>query len=238
MERLQKVISEAGVASRRKAEELIKEGKVLVNGSVASIGMKVSGADEIIVDDKKIKKEDKEYYLLNKPRGVICSLDDKEGRKLITSLIDTKKRIYPVGRLDYDTTGAIILTNDGKLTNILEHPKNEIERTYLAKVSGFVSKDDCKKLEKGVLIDNNFCKAYHVKLKKYDKKSDESYVLLTLKEGHNHEVKNMFDSIGHSVDKLKRESFAGLGIEELRSGEYKKLSIKEVKRLYALKKAD
>ena len=128
MERLQKVISEAGIASRRGAEKLIQEGKVLVIGSPAIIGQKVSGNDEILVDGKKVKKEDKVYYLLNKPRGVICSLKDKEGRRIVTDLIDTKTKIYPVGRLDYDTTGAIILTNDGELTNILEHPRNEIPR--------------------------------------------------------------------------------------------------------------
>lgn len=238
MERLQKIISEAGIASRRGAEKLIREGKVLVNGEHATIGLKVSGNDEIVVNGKKIKKEEKEYYLLNKPRGVICSRVDNEKRRVVTDLIDTKARIYPVGRLDYDTTGAIILTNDGELTNILEHPKNEVERTYVAKVCGFVSKDECKRLEKGINVDNSFCRAYHVKVKKYDKKSDKSYVTLTLKEGHNHEVKNIFKEINHPVDKLKRESFAGLSVSDLQSGEYKKLNIKEVKRLYALKKAD
>ena len=238
MERVQKVISEAGVSSRRGAEKLIREGKVLINGEVASIGDKVSGNDEIIVDGKKVKREEKEDYLLNKPRGVICSRSDKEGRKVITDLIDTNTRIYPVGRLDYDTTGAIILTNDGELTNILEHPKNEVERTYYAKVCGFFSKDECKMLEKGITVDGKFCKAYHVRLKKYDKKTDKSYVSLTLKEGHNHEVKNLFKELKHPVDKLKRESFAGLYISSLNSGDYKKLNIKEVKRLYSLKKVD
>ncbi len=238
MERLQKVISEAGIASRRGAEKLIQEGKVLVNGSPAIIGQKVSGNDEILVDGKKVKKEDKVYYLLNKPRGVICSLKDKEGRRIVTDLIDTKTKIYPVGRLDYDTTGAIILTNDGELTNILEHPRNEIPRTYLVKCLHFFSKDDKKKLEKGVIIDGQKCTGYYIKLKKYDKKSDKSYVNITLKEGHNHEVKNMFNEIGHPVDKLSRESFADLSINNMKSGEYRLLTIKEVKRLYSLKKVD
>ena len=236
MERIQKIISESGIASRRKAEELIKEGKVLVNGEVATIGMKVSGNDEIEVEGKKIKKEDKEYFLLNKPRGIVCTSSDELGRKNITELIDTKKRIYPVGRLDYDTTGAIILTNDGELANILTHPKNEVERKYYVKVEGFVTKEEINSLQKGIKIDNDYCKAFNVKMKKYNKKSDISYVSLTLKEGHNHEVKNLFASINHPVEKLKRESFAGLDITTMKSGEYRKLSIKEVKKLYALKK--
>ncbi len=236
MERIQKVIAEAGIASRRKAEELIREGKVLVNGDIATIGMKVSGNDEIEVDGKKISKEDKVYFLLNKPRGVVCTNHDEKDRKNITELINTTKRIYPVGRLDYDTTGAIILTNDGELANLLMHPKNEIERVYYAKVEGFVTKEEIASLKKGIMIDDNLCKAYNVKMKKYNKNTDRSYIRLTLKEGHNHEVKNLFYKIGHPVEKLKRENFAGLGIEELNSGEYRMLTIKEVKKLYACKK--
>ncbi len=238
MERLQKIIAESGVTSRRKAEDLIKEGKVTVNGRVATLGEKASISDEIIVNGKRLAKEDKEYYLLNKPRGVICSKEDKEGRKLITDCIATDKRIYPVGRLDYDTTGAIILTNDGELTNILEHPRNSIERIYYVKVCGLVTKEEKLMLERGIIIDGHKAKAFNVKVKKYDKDSNKSYVRLTLKEGKNHEVKNMFMAIKHPVDKLKREVFAGLTINDLKSGDYRKLTIKEVKRLYALKKED
>ena len=236
MERIQKVIAESGIASRRKAEQLILEGKVYVNGKLAEIGQKVSGNDEIVVNGNKIKKEDKVYFLLNKPRSVICSNDDPEKRKSVVDLIQTDKRIYPIGRLDYDTTGAIILTNDGELANILMHPKNEIERVYYAKVEGFVTKDELNRLRKGILIDNKMCKVYNAKMKKYNKASDKSYVSITLKEGHNHEVKNIFASINHPVVKLKREVFAGFDITNMKSGEYRLLNPKEVKLLYAYKK--
>ena len=135
MERLQKVIAEAGYASRRKAEELIKAGKVYVNGEkVTEMGFKVNGNDIIDINGKPLKKEEKEYYLLNKPRGVVTTTSDDKDRKVVTDLIETTKRIYPIGRLDYDTTGALILTNDGELTNLLNHPSSEIQKVYVAKI--------------------------------------------------------------------------------------------------------
>ena len=151
MERLQKLIAESGICSRRKAEELILKGKVKVNGEVITkLGTKVDSNDVILVDGKKIKTEKKEYYLLNKPRNYICSLEDKEGRKIITELIDTKARIYPVGRLDYDTTGLIIMTNDGTLANILMHPKNRVEKTYLAKIKPCLTMEELFSLKAGI----------------------------------------------------------------------------------------
>ena len=139
MERLQKRIAQAGVASRRKAEELIVAGKVKVNGkTITELGTKVDNHDEIEVDGKIITMEDKEYYLLNKPRGVITTTDDDKNRKTVIDLIDTTARIYPVGRLDYDTTGALLLTNDGEFANIMMHPANEIDKVYLAKLNGII----------------------------------------------------------------------------------------------------
>ena len=156
MERVSKVIANSGYSSRRKADELILDGKVTVNGEVATLGQKVSGSDIIMIDGKVINRNDGnfEYYLLNKPRGVVSTNSDDKGRKIITDLIETKTRIYPVGRLDYDTTGAILLTNDGELTNKLLHPSKEIDKVYLAKVKGIVTIDDINKLKKGVMIDN------------------------------------------------------------------------------------
>ena len=140
MERLQKIIAEAGVASRRKAEELIKAGKVKVNGKIITeLGTKASEKDEIIVDGKLLEKEDKEYYLINKPRGVITSTKDDKGRSVVTDLIGTNSRIYPVGRLDYDTTGALILTNDGDFANIITHPKSNIDKVYMAKLEEIIT---------------------------------------------------------------------------------------------------
>ena len=233
MERLQKIIANAGICSRRKAEELIEKGLVTVNGKVASLGSKANYSDNIIVSGKNINKEDKVYYLLNKPRKVVSSANDDKGRKTVVDLIDTTKRIYPVGRLDYDTTGAIILTNDGELANILMHPKNQIERCYYAKVEGFITKEELLSLQKGLVIDGKKCYPKNIKVKKYDKETNVSYVSLILKEGHNHEVKNILYAINHPVIKLKRERFAFLDVKELKSGEYRRLNPKEVKQLYA-----
>lgn len=237
MERLQKIIASTGICSRRKAESLIEEGLVTVNGLVAKLGDKANYTDNIIVDNKPLnKKEDKVYFLLNKPRGVISTVTDDKERKTVTSLINTDKRIYPVGRLDYDTTGAIILTNDGTLANILMHPKNGIERSYYVKVEGFITKEELNLLKGKIIIDNKICKIEYIKVKKYDKLTNTSYISLVLKEGHNHEVKNIFKTINHSVIKLRRESFAGLRVDNLKSGEYRALLPKEVKKLYAYKK--
>ena len=238
MERVSKFIANSGYASRRNVEKLIMEGKVLVNGEVAILGQKVSNNDVIEVDGTIINHNtgNYEYYLLNKPRGVISTSSDEKGRKTIVDLIDTKTRIYPVGRLDYDTTGAILLTNDGELTNKLIHPKNKIDKVYLAKVSGIMLVNDLKKLEKGIKIDDYKTSPAKVKLKSYDKKTNTSLVLITIHEGHNHQVKKMFEVVGYDVKKLTRLSFAGLDVKSLKSGEYRKLSLKEVQRLYSLVK--
>jgi len=147
MERLQKVIANSGYTSRRKAEELILSGHVEVNGEIINtLGFKVSGSDIISIDGNIINKDiKKEYYLLNKPREVICSVTDDKCRKTVVDLVKTEARIYPVGRLDYDTTGLIILTNDGELANILMHPKNEINKTYVAKINGILNEEDFQK---------------------------------------------------------------------------------------------
>ena len=237
MERLQKVIAESGYASRRKAEELIKAGKVYVNGiKITEMGYKVNGNDLIDINGKPLKKEDKEYYLLNKPRGVVTTTSDDKNRKTVTDIIETTKRIYPIGRLDYDTTGVLLLTNDGKLTNILNHPSSEVTKVYLAKIEGIVEPFKIKKLEQGVVIDGKKTSKARVRIKKIDKKNNASYIELTIHEGRNHQVKKMFEAIGYNVIKLKREKYAFLDVKSLKSGEYRKLTTKEVKSLYALKK--
>lgn len=235
MERVQKVIAESGFCSRRKAEELIKEERVKVNGETITLGTKVSGSDIITIDGKEIRKEEKEYYLLNKPRGVISTSSDDKGRKTVIDYIDTNKRIYPVGRLDYDTTGALILTNDGELANILTHPKNNIEKSYYVKVEGKVMGEEIHVLERGIKVDNEFLKPDKVKFRKYDETTNSTYLTVVLHEGHNHEVKKLFEYINHPVIKLKRESIAFLNVVDLQSGEYRKLSAKEVSKLYSLK---
>ena len=238
MERVSKIISNSGYTSRRKAEELINEGKVLVNGEICKLGDKANIDDVITIDGVIINKNsgNYEYFLLNKPRGVISTTNDEKGRKTVVDLIDTETRIYPVGRLDYDTTGAIILTNDGKLTNKLTHPSNEIDKVYLAKIDGIINVNDIKKIENGLKIDNYITSKCKAKIKKIDKKTNTSLILLTIHEGHNHQVKKMFEAIGYDVVKLTRISFAGIDVKSLKSGEYRKLSLKEVQKLYSLVK--
>ena len=235
MERLQKVIAASGIASRRKAEDLIIQGKVKVNGKVVTeLGTKVNTSDEISVDNKIIEKEAKEYYLLNKPRGVITSTSDDKGRKTVIDLINTSARIYPVGRLDYDTTGALLLTNDGEFANILTHPKNNIDKVYLAKLNGIITGVQINKLKDGIMLDNVLVKPSRVKLKKVNQESNTSMVEITIHEGKNHQVKKMFEAVNHEVLKLKRERIAFLDLTGLKSGEYRKLNPKEVAKLYAL----
>lgn len=238
MERLQKVIANCGYCSRRKAEELIVKGKVRVNGEVITeLGIKVNMNDLIEVNGVSLDtKEDYVYYLLNKPRGVITSTSDDKKRKTVIDLIDTNKRVYPVGRLDYDTTGVLIVTNDGKLANMLMHPSNNIEKVYVAKIEGVISRNDIVKLERGVLIDGVKTAPCKAKITKCDKKNNTSIVKLIIHEGKNHQVKNMFKVLGYNVIKLKRESVAFLTCDGVKSGEYRELSIKEVKTLYSLGK--
>ena len=238
MERLQKVIASYGYASRRKAEDLIRHGKVLVNGKVITeLGTKVETNDIISIDGVIINKDVKhEYYLLNKPRQVISSVTDKEGRITVTDLINTDARIYPVGRLDYDTTGLIILTNDGDFANMLMHPSYEVEKTYVAKLNKILDKDNINKLKKGIVIDNRKVEIKRFKVRKKDNEKNTSIIELTIVEGRNHIVKRIFESMHIDVMKLSRVGYAFLTLDGLKSGEYRQLSIKEIKKLYALKK--
>lgn len=237
MERLQKIIANSGYCSRRKAEQLILEGKVSINGKVVqNLGTKASSSDQITISGHNLKKEEKQYILLYKPRGVVSTSNDEKGRKTVVDLIDTDVRIYPVGRLDYDTTGALLLTNDGEITNILLHPRNKISKEYIAKIEGCIIPEKVKSLAKGITIDGRKTGKCKIRIKKIDKKKNCSYVELTIYEGRNHQVKKMFEAIGYKVIKLKRLSFAFLTLDGLSSGKYRNLTIKEVKRLYSLGK--
>lgn len=232
VERLQKVIANSGYCSRRKAEELIENNKVLVNRELAHIGMQVSEKDEIKVEGNVIAKEEKEYYLLYKPRGVVTTVSDDKNRPTVVELINTKRRIYPVGRLDYDTTGLLLLTNDGELANMLMHPKNEIEKVYVAKVTGIITYQDVKKLENGVYVDGIKTSKAKAKIIRFDKDKKTTIIELTIHEGKNHQVKNMLGALGYEVIKLKREKESFLDLSGLRVGEYRTLQPKEVKKLY------
>ena len=233
MIRLQKVISDSGFCSRRKAEEYIKQGKVSVNGNIIKeMGVKVTGKEEILVDGNALSKQDKEYYVLYKPRGIISSTKDDKGRKTVIDFFESNKRLYPVGRLDYDTTGVILITNDGDFANMMMHPSNKIEKTYIVKLKGIIDGYSIKKIKKGMYIDGSKCIPDRVKLKSFDKKNDTCIVEIVIHEGKNHEVKKIFENVGYNVLKLKRESYGFITLEGLASGEYRKLTSKEVKQLY------
>jgi len=238
MERLQKVIANSGYTSRRKAEELIRKGKVSVNGKIITeLGVKVDRSDEVVVEgvilNKHIKKE---YYLLNKPRGYICSVSDEKSRKVVTDLIDTKSRIYPVGRLDYDTTGALILTNDGDFANILMHPANMVPKTYLAIIEGIMTTEEIYIIKDGIVIEGIKVFPKRFKIKNKDKEKNREKVEITIVEGRNHIVKKIFAAVGHPVKKLTRIKYAFLDINDLHSGEYRLLTRDEVNELKQLKR--
>lgn len=235
MIRLQKAISDSGFCSRRKAEEYISNGKVLVNGiKVTELGTKVSEKDEIIVDGNSISNVDKEYHVLYKPRGVISSTKDDKGRKTVIDFFPSNKRLYPVGRLDYDTTGVILITNDGEFANLMMHPKSMIQKIYIAKLEGIIDGYSIKKIKNGVMIDGVKCIPDRVKLKTCDKKNNTCIVEIVIHEGKNHEIKKIFESVGYEVIKLKRESFGFITLDGLSSGKSRRLTPKEVKQLYVL----
>ncbi len=238
MERLQKVIANLGYCSRRKAEQLILEGKVKVNDElITELGYKVKNSDKIIVEDTILdNNKSYEYYLLNKPKGVVTTTKDEKGRKTVVDLIDTKTRIYPIGRLDYDTTGLLILTNDGNLTNLLNSPSSMVDKTYIAKINGILTNLELKALKLGILIDNRKTSKAKVKVKSVNRKEKTSIVELTIHEGRNHQVKKMFEKLGYEVIKLKREKYANLTLLGVKTGDYRKLTTKEVKILYNIGK--
>ena len=238
MERLQKVIANSGYCSRRKAEELILKGKVSVNGNVVSeLGTKVSLEDAIMVEGKVLKQNVKKvYYLLNKPSGYICSLSDEKGRKIVTDLIEEKERIYPVGRLDYDTTGVLLLTNDGEFANLLSHPSNNVLKTYKPTIDGILTTEQIYELKNGIEIDGVKVVPDKVKIKKKNVNKNTEIIQLSIVEGRNHIVKRIFEKLGYKVIKLKREQYAFLDVEDLRVGEYRSLTLNEIKRLKNLKK--
>jgi 23S rRNA pseudouridine2605 synthase len=236
MERLQKVIARAGIASRRKSEELIKEGKVKVNGKVVTeLGVKVTAADRVEVNEIQIQREEPVYFLLYKPRGVISSVSDDKGRRVVTDFFsEEKERIYPVGRLDYDTSGVLLLTNDGEFANSLMHPRNQIDKVYVVKSKGIPSKENLLKLERGIQLEDGKTAPARVKMLSMDKQKQTAIIEIAIHEGRNRQVRRMFEAIGHDVLKLKRERFGFLTLNGLSAGDARELTPHEVKQLRAL----
>ena len=234
--RINKYLAHAGVASRRKAEELIKAGDVTVNGDVMTdLAYQVKSGDTVEVKQTQIYKEEPVYYVLNKPRGVISSVSDEKDRKTVMDFFrHIPERIYPVGRLDWDTSGLILMTNDGEFANLMTHPRHEIEKVYIAKVEGQANKENLRPLTQGVKIDGRKTKPAIYQIIKQDISTKKSVVQLTIHEGRNHQVKKMFEAAGLLVDKLSRTQFGNLDLTGLRPGEARRLNKKEVSRLHTL----
>ncbi len=233
-ERLQKYIARCGVTSRRKAEELILQGHVKVNGLLVNeLGSKVDPKkDTVTVFDKKIYINDEHIYIkLYKPEGYVTTVKDQFNRKTVLDLINTNERIYPIGRLDYNTSGLLLLTDDGDLAYRLTHPKYQIYKTYEAVVKGNISRDSINKLKNGVLIDDYKTAPAKVELLS---QNTVSTVQISIHEGRNRQVRKMFDSVGHPVIKLKRISFGNINLNGLNLGQWKYLTDDEIKFLKRL----
>lgn len=234
MERLQKYLASCGIASRRKCEELILQGRVRVNGQLISeLGLKIDPSKDIIeVDGEKIKEEEKVYIMLNKPFGIISSAKDEKGRPTVIDLVkgNVDKRVFPVGRLDFDTTGLIILTNDGQFANNVMHPKHHIKKTYHALVKGIPKDDDIIQLEKGIIIDGRVTLPAEIKLLSISNGNALFEVIIF--EGRNRQVRKMFDQIGHPVLKLKRIAIGKLKLKNIKEGEFVFLDKNDIKKIF------
>lgn len=235
MERLQKVIAASGVTSRRKAEVLISEGRVSVNGVVIrEMGYKVKKGDQIEVDGELIQKENKVYYVMNKPKKFLCTLDDEHDRKTVVSLIQCDERIFPVGRLDYDTSGVLILTNDGEFANMIIHPRYHLPKTYDVLIDGILETSQIKEMEKGIMLDDGMTLPAKVRVRKKDYVHKKTKFDLTIVEGRNHQVKRMVEYFGYQVTSLHRKSLGFLKVDDMSQGSYRLLKPQEVKDLRRL----
>lgn len=233
MERLQKVIAASGYTSRRKAEELIVQGKVQVNGVVVSeLGTKVKKGDMITIDGKLLEKENKVYYVFYKPKNCICTLSDEFDRTTVNDYFkDVKERVYPVGRLDYETTGLLFMTNDGEFANLMMHPSSHLEKVYEVSVKGLINGEKIHQLEKGIYLEG--VKTLPCKIKVVDRDMEHKTTMLMIKlvEGKNRQVKKMFEMVGHDVKRLHRVRLGIINLKGLKPGEYRRMKPQEVKDL-------
>ncbi len=233
MERIQKIIAHAGICSRRKAEEYIAEGRVKVDGKpVTQPGLKVDPEQVVItVDGKPLREEKKVYILLHKPRGYVTTMFDPQGRPIVTDLLpEIRERLFPVGRLDLDSEGALLLTNDGALANQVLHPRFEVNKTYEATVRNLPKKSDLQRLEQGIVLDGK--KTWPARLRVLKKKKDAAVIEIIIHEGKKRQVRKMFQAVGHPVIRLKRTAYGRLRLENLQEGRYRFLDKIDVKKLF------
>lgn len=233
--RINKFLSSLGIASRRAIDKYIEEGRIKVNGVIASTGIDVTEEDEIYIDNKKIETkriEEKVYFMLNKPLEVLSASSDDRGRKTVVDLIKTDKRIFPIGRLDYMTSGLILLTNDGELFNRLVHPKSEIYKKYYIKVFGEVKKEEIEELKKGVLLEDGKTLPAKVSGIKYDKNKTSMYI--SIREGRNRQIRRMIEKFGYKFLMLRREKIGELSLGDLKEGKYRELTKEEIEYLYSV----
>jgi 23S rRNA pseudouridine2605 synthase len=238
-ERLQKILAKAGISSRRKAEELIQQGMVSIDGKIVTdMGIKLDPQHhQITVNGKTVATpEQKVYFLLNKPAGYVTTVNDPQNRPIVTSLLkDVQQRVFPVGRLDLNTEGALLLTNDGDLANRILHPRNEVTKTYVAEVSGHPSSKDISLLEKGIEIEGK--KTWPARIKLLDRTKNASKYQLTIHEGRKRQIRKMFTAIGFPVITLKRIAYGRLKLENLKTGQYRPLSQKDIQQIFLEKKS-
>lgn len=237
-ERLQKVIAQSGLTSRRKAEQYIIDGRVKVNQQkVTTLGTKVTSADEIAVDDIPLDIEKLVYYVLYKPRGFISAVSDDRNRETVIDIMDgVPERIFPIGRLDYHSSGILLLTNDGDFAQGLMHPKHEIKKVYVAKVKGTPSKEILNQLRKGVKDKGDLLKAVQCQVLSTDRRKNTAIVEITLHEGKNRHIRRMMERLGFPVVKLKRERYGNITLSQLQPGEYRQLTHQEIHQLSLLSK--
>ena len=232
--RLQKYIADCGITSRRKAEELIKQGKIKVNGQIVyELGTKINPQkDMVLYQDKKIQEKQKNVYiLLNKPIGYVTTVKDQFERPSVLDLVKVKQRVVPVGRLDMYTSGALILTNDGDFVYQVTHPKHEIDKTYTVTIKGIVTEQDVELLKNGVKIEDYTTKPAKVKILKTDLEKNSSRLEITIHEGKNRQIRKMCETVGYPVLALHRSKISGIGVKDLPLGKWRFLSKQEVERI-------
>src|SRR4051794_5520621 len=228
--RLNAYLARAGVASRRRADDLIKAGRVRVNGEPGALNPFVSGSDRVELDGRPLAAQRLAYVLLNKPPGVVTTARDPHGRRTVVDLVRHEARVVPVGRLDWDTTGAILLTNDGDLAHRLAHPRYEVDKVYVAEVEGRPADDALRRLAAGLELEDGRTAPARVR------RLGPATVELAIHEGRKHQVKRMLGAVGHPVPALHRSRYAGLGVEGLRPGRWRELAPAEVEALRELTK--